>query len=35
VECSPGLPYNAILFRVFRFELGFALLLSVGALLGS
>lgn len=35
VECSPGLSYNAILFRVFRFELGFALLLSVGALLGS
>jgi 1,4-dihydroxy-2-naphthoate polyprenyltransferase len=33
--CAPGLSYNGILFRVFRFELGFALLLSAGALLGS
>ncbi|MDE2418719.1 MAG: 1,4-dihydroxy-2-naphthoate octaprenyltransferase [Burkholderiales bacterium] len=35
LECSPGLPYNAILFRVFRFELGFALLLSSAALASS
>lgn len=35
VACPPGLPYNGILFRVFRFELWFALWLSVGALLGS
>ena len=30
-QCTPGLAYNAILFRVFRLELWFASLLSVGA----
>lgn len=32
-QCQPGLAYNTILFRVFRLELGFAVLLSVGAVL--
>jgi 1,4-dihydroxy-2-naphthoate octaprenyltransferase len=34
-NCPPGVAYNAILFRTFRLELWFALLLSAGALLAS
>ncbi len=29
--CSPGLPFNAILFRSFKLELAFAVLLAIGA----
>ena len=32
--CAPGLACNPILFRTFRLELGFAAMLSAGALLG-
>jgi 1,4-dihydroxy-2-naphthoate octaprenyltransferase len=32
-RCSPGIAFNQILFRTFRLELWFAVLLSVGALL--
>ncbi|MDD2925309.1 1,4-dihydroxy-2-naphthoate octaprenyltransferase [Rhodoferax sp.] len=32
-QCQPGPAYNTILFRVFRLELGFAVLLSAGAVL--
>jgi len=32
--CAPGLAFNPILFRTFRLELGFAAMLSAGALLG-
>lgn len=35
VRCPPGLAFNAILFRTFRLELWFAVLLSAGALLVS
>jgi 1,4-dihydroxy-2-naphthoate octaprenyltransferase len=34
-RCPPGLAFNAILFRTFRLELWFAVLLSAGALLVS
>jgi len=33
VRCPPGIAFNQILFRTFRLELWFAVLLSVGALL--
>jgi 1,4-dihydroxy-2-naphthoate octaprenyltransferase len=33
VVCRPGAAFNLILFRTFRLELGFAVLLSAGALL--
>jgi 1,4-dihydroxy-2-naphthoate octaprenyltransferase len=32
--CAAGVAFNALLFRTFRLELGFALLLSAGALMG-
>jgi len=35
LRCPPGAAFNQILFRTFRFELWFAALLSVGALLAS
>lgn len=35
VACPEGLPFNRILFRVFQFELWFAALLSMGALLSA
>ncbi len=35
VACAPGLAYNALLFRTFRLELGYALLLAAGAGLGA
>ena len=35
VRCAPGASYNALLFRTFRLEGGFALLLAAGALLGA
>jgi 1,4-dihydroxy-2-naphthoate octaprenyltransferase len=31
-RCPPGLAYNAILFRTFRLQMGFGLLLSAAAL---
>jgi len=31
-HCPPGAAFNQILFRTFRLELGFAVLLSAGAL---
>ena len=34
VRCAPGTGFNALLFRTFRLELGFAALLSLGALVG-
>jgi 1,4-dihydroxy-2-naphthoate octaprenyltransferase len=34
VRCPPGTAFNLILFQTFRLELWFAILLSVGALLG-
>jgi 1,4-dihydroxy-2-naphthoate octaprenyltransferase len=34
-RCKPGLSFNSILFRTFRLELSFALLLSAGVLLSS
>jgi 1,4-dihydroxy-2-naphthoate octaprenyltransferase len=33
VRCTPGSAFNAILFRTFRLELAFAVLLAVGAML--
>jgi 1,4-dihydroxy-2-naphthoate octaprenyltransferase len=32
--CPPGMAYNQILFRTFRLELAFAVLLACGAVLG-
>jgi 1,4-dihydroxy-2-naphthoate octaprenyltransferase len=34
VRCPPGLPYNLILFRCFKLELVYAVLLASGAVLG-
>jgi 1,4-dihydroxy-2-naphthoate octaprenyltransferase len=34
LACPPGLAFNAVLFRTFKLELGFAAALSAGALLG-
>lgn len=31
IQCPPGLPYNGILVRTFKLELGYAALISVGA----
>ena len=33
VNCAPGLAFNELLFRTFRLELWFAVLLSVGSVL--
>jgi 1,4-dihydroxy-2-naphthoate octaprenyltransferase len=32
--CAPGLPFNLILFRTFKLEMAFAVLLAAGAVLG-
>jgi 1,4-dihydroxy-2-naphthoate octaprenyltransferase len=34
LSCPPGLPFNLVLFRTFKMELAFALLLAGGAVLG-
>jgi 1,4-dihydroxy-2-naphthoate octaprenyltransferase len=34
LRCPPGLPFNEVLFRTFKLELTFAVLMASGALLG-